>query len=140
MSVPKATTAPLIPTMRYADADRALDFLVGVFGFAEHAVFRDDAGRVMHAELTFGNGTIMIGPVADTPFSRFMRQPGAAGGVTTSLYAIVTDPDAHCARAEAAGFEILLPLTDHDYGGRDYTVRDPEGHVWTFGTYDPAAT
>ncbi len=135
----KDTRATIIPAMRYSDANAALAFLTGVFGFAETNVFRDDAGNVQHAELSFANGMIMIGPIADTPFGKVMRQPGDAGGVTTSLYAIVADPDAHHARAVAAGFEIVLPLRDEFYGGREYTCRDPEGHIWTFGTYDPWA-
>ncbi len=139
MSAAKSTRATLIPTMRYRDVNKALEFLTGVFGFAEGAVFKDEAGNVQHAELSFGNGMIMIGPVADTPFGTFMRQPDAAGGVTASLFAIVDDPDAHHARVAAAGFEILLPLRDESYGSREYTVRDPEGQVWTFGTYDPWA-
>jgi len=136
-STAKATVATIVPAMRYRDADAALALLTDTFGFAEHAVYRDDDGRLMHAELSFGNGMVMIGPVADTPFGRFMRQPGESGGVTTSLYVIVTDPDAHHARVAAAGLEIVLPLRDEFYGGREYSCRDPEGHVWTFGTYDP---
>ncbi|RUT29463.1 glyoxalase [Arsenicitalea aurantiaca] len=128
---------PLIATLRYRDADAALDWLKSVFGFKEHALYRNEEGTVAHAELAFGNGMIMLGPVADTPFGRFMRQPGDVGAVTMSLYVIVPDPDAHHARSVAAGFEILLPLRDESYGGREYSVKDPEGHVWTFGTYDP---
>ena len=136
-AVAKNTTAPLMPALRYRDCNAAVDFLARVFGFVEGAVFRDDANNVQHAELWFGNGGIMIGPVADTPFSSVMRQPDEAGGVTASFFCVVEDPDAHFAKSAAAGFEIVLPLTDQDYGGRDYSVRDPEGHVWTFGTYDP---
>jgi Uncharacterized protein conserved in bacteria len=131
------TRATLIASLRYRDADAALAFLTRTFGFAEHAVYRGEDGKVQHAELSFGNGMIMIGPVADTPFGKFMRQPGDAGGVTTSLYAIVADPDAHHAASLEAGFEVVMPLRDEFYGGREYSVRDPEGHVWTFGTYDP---
>ena len=136
-TVAKETGATIVPALRYRDANAALEFLTGLFGFAEHSVYRDDKGNVQHAELSLGNGMVMIGPVADTPFSRVMRQPGEAGGVTTTLYAIVADPDAHHARVAAAGYEIVLPLRDEFYGGREYTCRDPEGHVWTFGTYDP---
>jgi uncharacterized glyoxalase superfamily protein PhnB len=139
MGDPKDTTATIIPALRYRDCNAALDFLTRIFGFAEVAAFRDDAGKVQHAELSFGNGMIMIGPVADTPFGKFMRQPGDAGGVTASLYTIVSDPDAHHARVAAAGFEIVMPLRDESYGGREYSVRDPEGQLWTFGTYDPWA-
>lgn len=135
----KPATANLIPVLRYGDCTAALGFLVDVFGFTPGAVYRDEAGQVVHAELGFGHGGLMIGPVADTPFGKYMRQPGAAGGVTASFFVVVNDPDAHHARSVAAGFEILLPLRDESYGSREYTVRDPEGHVWTFGTYELAS-
>ncbi|MEO6015136.1 MAG: VOC family protein [Devosia sp.] len=135
----KPTRVSLLPVLRYSDCTAALRFLTEVFGFTEGMSFRDDAGKVVHAELWFGNGGMMIGPVADTPFGKFMRQPGEAGGVTASLFLVVSDPDTHHARSQAAGFEILLPLRDEPYGSREYSVRDPEGHIWTFGTYDAAA-
>lgn len=137
MTDAKDTRAPLMPVLRYRDCNKALYFLTNVFGFTEGSAFRDKAGNVQHAELWFGNGGIMIGPVADTPFSKVLRQPDEAGGVTASLYCVVNDPDAHHARSKAAGFEMVLPLRDESYGSREYSVRDPEGHVWTFGTYDP---
>jgi uncharacterized glyoxalase superfamily protein PhnB len=59
---------------------------------------------------------------------------------TTSIYVVVEDTDAHCARAKEAGAEIVMDLHDTDYGSRDYTARDPEGNVWSFGTYQPWAT
>ena len=128
----------MISAMRYIDADAALHFLTEVFGFAEHAVHRNGAGRVAHAELTFGGGMVMLGPDADTPFGRYMTMPSATGGrCTQTVYVIVDDPDAHHARAVAAGAEVVMPLRDESYGGREYSCRDPEGHVWTFGTYDP---
>lgn len=137
MSEARDVPAPLMPVLRYRDCNKALDFLTGVFGFTEGQAFRDDKGNVQHAELWFGNGGIMIGPVADTAFGKVMRQPDEAGGVTASLFCVVQDPDAHFARTRAAGYEVVLPLRDEDYGSREYTVRDPEGHVWTFATYEP---
>jgi len=136
----KNTRASIMPTMRYRAVNQALLLLTETFGFAEHAVYRDDKGNVVHAELSFGNGMVMIGPVSDTPFSRFMRQPGEVGGITQSVYAIVGDPDAHHARTTAAGVEVVMPLRDESYGGREYSCRDFEGHIWTFGTYDPWQT
>ena len=135
----KVTSVSLLPVLRYSDCTAALTFLTEIFGFTEGAAFRDESGNVQHAELWFGNGGIMIGPVADTPFGKFMRQPKEAGGVTASFFVVVADPDTHHKRAAAAGFEILMPLRDESYGSREYTVRDPEGHIWTFGTYDAAA-
>jgi uncharacterized glyoxalase superfamily protein PhnB len=68
-----------------------------------------------------------------------MKSPHDAGGATQSIYLVVADADAHHAQAKAAGAEIVIPLVTQDYGGRDYTCRDIEGHIWTFGTYDPWA-
>jgi uncharacterized glyoxalase superfamily protein PhnB len=68
-----------------------------------------------------------------------MKPPRDAGISTQSIYLVVADADAHHARAKAAGAEIVIDLVTQDYGGRDYTCRDPEGHIWTFGTYDPWA-
>lgn len=133
----KDTRSTIISAYRYRDADRALAFLTEAFGFEEKAVYRDEAGKVEHAELAFGNGMIMLGPVRETEFGQHMRQPDEAGGVTASAYLIVADPDAHYARAKAAGAEILMEIADQDYGGRLYVCRDPEGQVWSFGSYDP---
>ena len=130
----------MIPVVRYRDCTAALRFLTQVFGFAAGVSFRDEAGNIIHAELWAGDGAIMIGPVKETPFSGVMRQPNEAGGVTASLYVVTDDPDADHARAVDAGFEIVLPLRDEPYGSREFSVRDPEGQVWTFGTYRPAPT
>ena len=131
------TTSALFPVIRYRDCTAALSFLTKTFGMTEGTSFRDEAGKVVHAELWCGSGCLMIGPVTDTPFSKVMRQPEEAGGVTASLFVVTDDPDGHFARSQAAGFEILLPLRDESYGSREYSVRDPEGHAWTFGTYSP---
>ncbi|MDE2640756.1 MAG: VOC family protein, partial [Chloroflexota bacterium] len=63
----------------------------------------------------------------------------AAGALTSSPYVIVPDVDAHCARARAAGAEVVMEPADQDYGGRLYAARDPEGQLWNFGSYDPWA-
>jgi uncharacterized glyoxalase superfamily protein PhnB len=80
---------------------------------------------------------VMLGSVKETDYGKLLVRPREVGGVTMSTYCIVADPDAHFARAEAAGAEITRAPETQDYGGRDYTCKDPEGNVWTFGTYDP---
>jgi uncharacterized glyoxalase superfamily protein PhnB len=71
-------------------------------------------------------------------FGRWVTPPRDTGGVgTQSAYVIVEDADAHYARAKAAGAEIVMEVEDQDYGGRLYSCLDPEGHLWSFGTYDP---
>ena len=132
----KPTRATIIPTMRYRDAPAAIDWLCRAFGIERHLVVPGEDGTILHAQLSFGNGMIMLGSTRDDAFGRLVRPP--EGGVgTQSAYVVVADADRHYARAKAAGAEILLEIKDEDYGGRGYTCRDPEGHVWNFGTFDP---
>jgi uncharacterized glyoxalase superfamily protein PhnB len=133
------TKLTIIPAMQYRDARAAIAFLTGAFGFAEKAVYDGPDGSVAHAELTLGNGMVMLGSATETEHSKLLVRPADAGGVTMSIYCVVTDADAHFAQAKAAGAEIVREPVTQDYGGRDYTAKDPEGHVWTFGTYDPMA-
>ena len=96
--------------------------------------------RVMHAELALGNGMVMLGSVTDTAYGESIRQPDEIGGKETqSPYLVVADADAVHARAKKAGFEMVIDIKDEDYGGRGFTCRDLEGHLWNVGTYDPWA-
>ena len=80
----------------------------------------------------------MVGSARDDEFGRLQKTPRQVGGVgTQSPYVIVADVDAHHRRAVAAGAEVTMAPRDEDYGGRFYSCRDPEGHLWNFGTYDP---
>ena len=138
---PKSTKVNVITALSYADADAAVEWLAKAFGFEPHGVYKDEAGKVIHAELVHGNGMIMLGPGDKGEFGkRFMTTPSACGGkVTHSVYVIVDDVGAHHARAAAAGAEIVMALETKDYGGSGYSARDPEGHLWSFGDYDPWA-
>jgi uncharacterized glyoxalase superfamily protein PhnB len=132
-----AARVSVIPALRYKDAKAAIEFLCTAFGFTKNAVHEDPDGSIAHAQLTHGNGMIMLGSANDSDYSALLRRPGDVGGVTMSVYVVVDDADAHFARAKAAGAQIIRALETQDYGGRDYTCKDPEGNVWTFGTYDP---
>ncbi len=135
---PTQTTATVIPGMRYRDAAVAIDWLCEAFGFEKHFVVPGENGTIVHAQLTFGNGMIMLGSIRDGEYDRLIQQPADVGGVETQApYIIVEDADAHYAQATAAGAEIVMDIADQDHGGRTYTCRDPQGHVWNFGTYDP---
>lgn len=129
----------VVPTLEYRDARAMIDWLVEVFGFDRHAVYEDDGGRIAHAELTLGQGMIMVGTHGggSADFERLQRLPADLGGASQSPYLIVADADAVHARAVAVGAEIVMPLGDRDYGGREFSCRDPEGHLWNVGTYDP---
>lgn len=130
--------SPLIPAMRYKDARAAISWLSEAFGFKPLLVVEETDGTVAHAELIYGGAMIMLGSATAGELSSHFAQPSGLGGrVTQCCYLIVADPDAHCARAEAAGADILDAPKDEAYGGRVYSCRDPEGHIWSFGTYDP---
>ena len=132
------TTAPLIPTMRYADAPAAIDWLCRAFGFTQHLVVPGEAGTIAHAQLTLGNGMIMVGSHRDDEYGAMQKLPAHVGGVCTqSVYVVIDDADAHHARAAKAGAVVVVELTEPDYGGKMYSCRDIEGHLWSFGTYDP---
>ncbi len=134
----KQTAATIIPSMRYRDAAAAIDWLCKAFGFEKHLVVPGENGTIAHAELTFGNGMVMLGSARNDEYGKVVKTPQDIGGVgTQSPYVIVADADAHYRRAVAAGARIVLDLEDKGYGGRGYTCRDPEGHVWSFGTFDP---
>jgi uncharacterized glyoxalase superfamily protein PhnB len=129
---PTAQQAPSIyPTLRYRDAPAAVDFLRQAFGLTEHEVTRTDDGGIVHAELAWDNGLLMVGNRSEAGDSPFDTEQ-------CCLYLAVDDPDAHHDHAVAAGAEIVMPLTDQPYGSREYAARDPEGNVWCFGTYRPA--
>ena len=137
----KITPATIIPTMRYDDAAAAIAWLCEAFGFEEHLVVPGEDGAVVHAQLVFGNGMVMLGSARASEFDDLQKPPSALGGaVSQSPYIIVDDADEHYARAVAAGAEIVIEIKDEDYGGRDYSCRDPEGHIWNFGSYDPWAS
>jgi uncharacterized glyoxalase superfamily protein PhnB len=137
----KDCLSTVIPALRYRDAPAAIEWLCKALGFEKRAVYMADEKTVAHAELTFGNGMIMIGSLANgTPYSDLVRQPSDVGGETQSPYLVVGDCAAVYARAKAAGAEIVMELEDKGYGGKGFTCRDIEGHVWSLGEYDPWET
>jgi uncharacterized glyoxalase superfamily protein PhnB len=127
----------MIPFIRYEDAPAALKFLTDAFGFELRHVTPAENGGIAHAELTLDNGMVMVGSERDDDFR--MRSPKKLGGANQGVYVVVDDPDALHERARNAGAEIQMGLTDQDYGSREFIARDPEGNIWSFGTYDPFA-
>lgn len=116
----------LVAYFSYVDAKAAMAFLQSAFGFETIQAFDDDTGRLMHGEMRCGTAIIMLGSV-DTPSPK--GSPGT--------YLVVLDVDAHFERARDAGAEIVYPPEDTEFGTRRYRCRDPEGHEWSFGTYQP---
>ena len=139
-AIAKDTVATVIPSLRYRNALAMIDWLCNAFGFAKQAVYAD-GDVVHHAQLTFGRGMVMLGSVDNrSAWGQRIAQPDEIGGrETQACCIIVADCEAHFAHAKAAGAEIVDPLEAKDYGGRGYSCRDPEGHLWWFGDYDPWA-
>lgn len=128
----------MIPTMQYRNATKAVDWLCAAFGFEEKNVFKDEAGAVTHAELQLGNAMIMISPRTNSPFGRMVKTPLEIGNFNThALYVVVEDIEAHYQTAIENGATIMLELVEQSYGGKDYTCKDLEGYLWSFGTYNP---
>jgi uncharacterized glyoxalase superfamily protein PhnB len=132
----------LIPAISYEDAHAAIDWLERAFGFEQHAVYEDEDGTIAHAEMRVGSGMLMLGSEREPGGERYEHfpvvGPRRAGALTAGFYVVVDDPDGHYERAKAAGAEIVMELTDQEHGSRDYSARDLEGHLWSFGTYRPA--
>lgn len=121
----------IYPVLKYADAHAAIDFLERAFGFERLQVHEGESGVVVHAELRFGEVVVMLS-------SAGAGDPAYDQGLgRTTIYVVVDEVDSLHERARDAGAEIFLAPTDQDYGSRDFSARDPEGNIWSFGTYRP---
>lgn len=138
MTAPADTVSTVIPCLRYRDAHAAIAWLQRAFGFHAQAVYAD-GDVVHHAQLVYGHGMVMLGSVDNaSEWGRYSAHPDEVGGrQTQSACVIVADPDAHYARAVAAGAQVVIAIADQAYGGRGYACRDLEGYLWWFGSYDP---
>ena len=122
----------IFPALRYQNGTAAVEWLGKAFGFEKQMVVPGPDGTIAHAQLKFGPGVIMLGS------AKGQHGPDNAwDDVKQGIYVHVADVDAHYRRAKAAGAEIVRELQDTDYGSREYSVRDLEGHLWSFGTYYP---
>lgn len=119
----------LFATFRARDAAALIDYLQDVLGFVLTARY-DDGGRVAHAELRRpdGRGGVMLGDVQEG--AEWSPEPGGAG-----LYVVADDIDTLYERVVAKDAQVITPLADTPYGSREFAVRDPEGNMWSFGTY-----
>jgi uncharacterized glyoxalase superfamily protein PhnB len=119
----------IYPVLKYKDAHAAIDFLERAFGFERRDVHEGDGGAIVHAELGFGDQLLAL---SSTGVGNPVFEQGAG---RTTIYVAVDEVDSLHDRAKAAGAEIVMALEDQDYGSRDFAARDPEGNIWSFGTY-----
>lgn len=128
----------LVPALRYKDVRAAATWLCNAFGFEEHRIIEDADGSVRYAQLSCGASMIMLCPVGGSAFDAYMVQPSEAENrETQACYVFVPDALAHKSRALEAGAELVLDIDGGEGKGQGYSCRDPEGHVWSFGTYNP---
>ncbi|MFV3131875.1 VOC family protein [Niveispirillum sp. KHB5.9] len=126
------------PCLRYKDAKAAISWLSRVVGFTEQLVVPGEGDQIVHAQLVLGNGMIMLSSDREDQYG--FRAPGPDGSGAALNCFIITALDALYARVTAAGEKVLEGgIIDTPYGSRAFTIRDPEGHLWHFGTYDPWA-
>ena len=131
----------IIPTLGYKDAKKAIKWLCEAFDFEEKAVYDTEDGKVAHAELTYKGNMIMLGSSnSGSSFSKLIKHPEEIEGFETQSNYIIIDEDeidAHYEKAKKHGAKIVIELTAQDYGGKDYSCYDLEGHLWSFGSYNP---
>jgi uncharacterized glyoxalase superfamily protein PhnB len=121
----------IYPILIYDDAQAAIEFLERAFGCERREVHEGEKGGVAHAVLTCGDVFVMLSSKSEGD-SVYNQVVGKAG-----VYVVVEETDALFERAKQAGAEVVMEPTDQEYGSRDFTVRDPEGNLWAFGTYGP---
>ncbi len=121
----KSAGSTVIPCLRYRNAPAAIEWLCRTFGFKRHLVVPGAGDTIAHAQLTLGNGMIMLGSVSHDEFGSLMKQPDEIGGAETQCAClIVVDADAVYTNAKANGATILREIRDEDYGGRGFGCRD----------------
>jgi uncharacterized glyoxalase superfamily protein PhnB len=140
MSTTTAVSANIFPFITYEDAPAAIDWLCRALGFERLQVVPGEGGEILHAELQLGPGAVMVSTATPSAEARLgMRSARALGGTNQGVAVFVEDVDARWRLALAAGAEVVQPIEDTHYGARSFTVRDPEGNLWSVGNYRPHA-
>ncbi|WP_431993252.1 VOC family protein [Streptomyces albogriseolus] len=136
-AVPERYHYAVVPHIMVDDAAAAIDFYRRAFGAREDFRLEAPGGGVLHAEITVGRSTLMLGDasVKEAEDASFTAPAFLGGGTSVTLHVFVPDVDALAARAEAEGAEILQPPTDMFHGDRTVILRDPSGHLWVFLTH-----
>ena len=125
--------ATIFPIIRFNDADAGLAWLKDALGFEEHGVFRGDDGVVQHGELRLDGAWVMIGSESAESTDRFGHHAGKG-----FYYLAVDDAAAAFERARSSGADLTSELESREYGGCEFSLRDPEGNIWSVGEYDPS--
>jgi uncharacterized glyoxalase superfamily protein PhnB/DNA-binding XRE family transcriptional regulator len=120
----------IAPVLAYEDSKTAVPWLVNAFGFVVREKITGADGQILHAELVFADGVVMVGHVSSSPR---WASPKTLGKGTQFLYVFVDDLDAHYRQAKSGG-AVILTEPEESYGQRRYRALDLEGHEWCFST------
>lgn len=129
-------SSTIIPTLRYRDAPAAIEYLQNVLGFEAQLVVDGEHGTIEHAQMRHGTGMVMLSSILDTEYQKAIadgREPTGKG----EIYVVVDDAYAHADKARSFGAHIIMEPKEQDYGGAAYSLRDHEGNIWSFGSYNP---
>ena len=132
----------ITPALQYKDAPAAIEWLCKVLGFEKQLVVPMGDGKIVHAQLTNGAGMIMLSSENDTEYSRHMINPQDIDGKNTQsllLYIPDDEIESHYKQALSHDVHLLVQLRSEKFGGQYYSLKDPEGHLWSIGSYDPYA-
>jgi len=133
-------SSTVVPCLRYRDAPAVIEWLCSNLGFEKRLLIPGKDNAIGHAELTLGDGMVMVGSELDDAYGQLLTTPGKTGGLQTeTIWIRVDDADTVYARVVESGADIVQIIDDVAQGGRAFACRDPEGHVWQVGTYDPWA-
>ncbi len=127
----------ITPGLLYHNAPEMIEWLCQTFGFKKKVVIPGKDGKILHAHLILSNGGIMLSSAEDYEYSDLCKSPKQTGASTVEIIIFVEDIDEHYRNSQEHGANIILPLEDKAYGGKGYSVKDPEGYTWAFGSYDP---
>ena len=129
----------IIPCLTYNDAKTAIEWLCNAFGFEKKMVVETPDGKILHSELTLNGMMIMVGSSdSGTEWGKCIKTPASIGGFETqSPYIVIEDLDTHYKKAIQHGAKVAIHLKEQDYGGKNYCCYDEEGHLWSFGSYNP---
>lgn len=134
----KTPSGTMIPALKYADAPAAIEWLCRVLGFEKKLVVPGENNTIIHAQLQLGAGLIMLGNSSDDEYGKHIKTPNEINGVNTQTpFVYIEEIEAHYNNAVEQNADILIPLREEEYGGKYYLCKDPEGYLWSIGSYDP---
>ncbi|WP_432019223.1 VOC family protein [Streptomyces sp. 1222.5] len=137
IDIPDRYRYAVIPHIMVDDAAAAIDFYQRAFGAREDFRIGAPGGGILHAEITIGRSTLMLGDasVSEAEAASFAAPASLGGGTSVTLHVFVPDVDSLAESAEAAGAEIIQPPKNMFHGDRTVILKDPSGHIWVFLTH-----